>query len=95
MTATLLDLTSRLARARAAASCDACARDTKVGLCYPHRLALLADEVREELEDHVGELLMPAADLERVLTSVLEVLDGITRECLTTPKGAPDGRTCV
>lgn len=82
MTATILDLTSRLAQAQAAESCEACARDTKVGLCYPHRLAYLARDLRAEMLNHQGELLTPTADVERIADAVLEVLDGITRECL-------------
>lgn len=83
MTATVLDLTSRLARAQAAATCDACARDTKVGRCYPHRLAELATRLRDDLEHHSGELLTATDDLAAIVRDALDVLDGITGECLT------------
>lgn len=84
MSATVLDLTSRLARAQAAATCDACARDTKVGLCYPHRLEALATRLRGDLEHHRGELFTATDDLAAIVRDALDVLDGITGECLTT-----------
>ena len=82
MTATVIDLTSRLARAQAAATCDACAMDTKVGLCYPHRLEALATRLRGDLEHHDGELLTATDDLAVIVRNALDVLDGITGECL-------------
>ena len=86
MTATILDLTSRLARAQAAATCEACARDTKVGLCYPHRLAELAKRLRGDLERHDGELLISADELQDIVTDALGVLHSITSECLVDPE---------
>lgn len=50
-------------------------------LCYPHRLTNLADLLRAELA-HRDDWLVPRAEVDRITAHVLDVLGGITAECL-------------
>lgn len=62
MTATVLDLTSRLPQ-----PCD----------CPPHQLASLASRLRTTRDQNATELLIPADTLESALDDALGVLDRI------------------
>lgn len=54
--------------------------------CYPHRLDTLAARLRAHLDDQEGELLVTLKTHETVVAGVLEVLDGITNECLSADR---------
>ena len=56
--------------------CERCARRADGMPCVPHRIDGLANRLREAAEP--GALLIPA----EVLTDALDVLDGVTAECL-------------
>lgn len=62
MTATVLDLTSRLLQA-----CD----------CPPHQLAGLASRLRTARDQHTAELLIPVDTFASALDDALAVLDRI------------------
>lgn len=65
MTATLLDLTSRLPQ-----PCD----------CPPHRLAHLASRLRTTRDQLTGQLLIPVDTFAAALDDALAVLDQIVSE---------------
>lgn len=65
MTATVVDITARIAQAHAPCPCPA------------DRLDRLARQLREHLTATAGELLVPAADMEQTLAGVLEVVQSV------------------
>lgn len=65
MTATVLDLTSRLPQ-----PCD----------CPPHRLAGLASRLRTTRDQHADELLIPVDTFASALDNALAVLDQIVSD---------------
>ncbi|WP_341241237.1 hypothetical protein [uncultured Nocardioides sp.] len=75
MTATVIDLTSRIRNQAPTCQC-------REGFtCYPHRVADLAEHLRER-DTHLDvELLVPAAAVSRLLAEAIDVLDGITNDC--------------
>lgn len=75
-----------------AETCPTCAR-RRDGCCHPHRLEILADRLRADLDACGPALLIPAADVAEVLADALTVLDGITAECLTAIPHRPTNST--
>lgn len=71
MSARVLDLTPRLPQ-----PCD----------CPTHRLAALADRVRQFRADHAQELLLPIGAVLTATDDVLEVLDGIVSAYLPSER---------
>lgn len=61
-------------------------------VCYPHRVADLADRLRlaSAANTSTGALLVPAQDLDDALTDALSVLDGITAETNVDNLRRPD-----
>ena len=75
MTATVIDLTSRLREQAPTCQC-------REGFsCYPHRVADLAEHLRERDTHLDEELLISTGAVRRLLAEALEVLDGITTDC--------------
>ena len=78
MTSNVVSLDSRRITREAVTTCPGC---TPQKLCYPHRLDALAARLRAtQLDRH--SLLVAASDVDAMVTDALEVLDGITGECL-------------
>ena len=78
MTGNVVNLASRRIARQAATGCPGC---TTRKLCYPHRLDALAARLRGAQPGR-DSLLVAACDVDAMVTDALEVLDGITAECL-------------
>lgn len=74
---------------RTAVSCQSCCEHK---LCYPHRVAAIADRLRTaELPDEAGRLtnwLVLRSEVERLHADLLAELDEITDECLPDERDA-------
>jgi hypothetical protein len=84
MTGNVVDLASRRGARSSDETCPGCATGQP---CFPHRLDQLADRLRVAVLDLP--LLVAADDLERLVSDALEVIDGITSQCLPESETRP------
>jgi hypothetical protein len=80
MSGNVVDLKSRRLARDAKRECPGCLPNQ---LCYPHRLEALASRLRTA---KTGVLLIPVDALD----DALDVIDGITRECLPAHARTPN-----
>lgn len=80
MSADVLDLSAALRRAQQVAGCQRCV--TASARCGPHRVADVADRLREERAAIGAELLLPAPVVLDVLSDALHDLDVLLAEML-------------